>query len=106
MSQSPRTAGTPPKEPSLLVAFISVLVVVHFLFTLAVPIAFIYEIKLFLSENAFYIWLSQPILIALCLAVVNSTSRACRMLLYIDVGLSLLQIGSVFFLYAIVDKIG
>jgi hypothetical protein len=57
-------------------------------------------------ENAFYIWLSQPILIAVCLTVVNGTSRTCRVLLYIDVGLSLLQIGSVLLLYAVADRIG
>lgn len=108
MSQCANTTEKPPKEPSLLVAFILVLVIVHLLFTLVVPIAFIYEIRLLLSfsEDAFYVWLSQPILIAICLKVVNSDSRRCRALLWVDVGLSLPQIASVFLLCAIADKIG
>jgi hypothetical protein len=82
---------------------------VHFLFTLAFPFAFIYEARLFkplLSDNAFNIWLCQPIFIAICLIVVKSTSQVCRMLLYVDVGLSVLQQASVVLLAAVADKIG
>jgi hypothetical protein len=105
MSQS--TSERPQKESYPLVAFIFVLVFVHFLYTLAVPFAFIYEVKLLpLSDNAFNIWRCQPIFIAICLMIVKSTSRVCRMLVYVDVGLSVLQTASVFFLYAIADKIG
>jgi hypothetical protein len=107
MSQS--TSEKPPKESSALVAFISILVIVHFLFTLAIPFAFIYEVKPLqplLSENAFNIWLCQPVFLAICLMVVKSTSRVCRMLVYVDVGLSILQKASIFLLYAIANKIG
>ncbi len=106
MSQN--TSEKPPKESSPLVAFISTLVIVHFLFTLAFPFAFIYEVKPILSvfENAWDIWLCQPLFIAICLIVVKSTSQVCRMLVYIDVALSVLQQASIFLLYAIADKIG
>ncbi len=100
------TSEKPLKDSSPLVAFILALVVVHFLFTLAFPLAFIYEVKPLLSENAFNIWLCQPIFIAVCLVAVKSTSRVCRMLVYVDVGLSVLQKASIFLLYAIADRIG
>jgi len=104
MSQN--TSEKPPKDSSLLVAFILILVTVHFSFTLAVPFAFIYEVKPLLSENAFNIWLCQPLFIAIFLMVVKSTSNVCRMLVYIDVGLSVLQKASIFLLYAIAANIG
>ena len=87
--------------------FVFTLVIVHFLFTLAFPFVFIYEVKplqpLFYGFN---IWLCQPVFIAICLMVVKSTSQVCRRLVYIDVGLSVLQQAIVFLLYAIADKIG
>lgn len=101
------TSEKPPKDSSLLVVFVFTLVIVHFLFTLAFPFVFIYEVKplqpLFYGFN---IWLCQPVFIAICLMVVKSTSQVCRTLVYIDVGLSVLQQAIVFLLYAIADKIG
>jgi hypothetical protein len=94
---------------SLLAVSISILVTGHFLFTLALPFAFIYEVRLLkplLSDNVFDIWLCQPLLIAIYLVVVKNTSQACRKLVYVDVSLSVLQQASVFLLYAIADKIG
>jgi hypothetical protein len=98
----------PSKKSASLVAIILVLVTAHFLFILASSFAFIYDAKSLLSsfEDAWNIWLCQPLLIALCLMVVKSTSQVCRILVYIDVGLSVLQQASVFLLYAIADKIG
>jgi hypothetical protein len=105
MSQN--TSEKPPKESSRLVAFISILVIVHFLYTLALPIAFIYEIKFLpFLESAYPVWLCQPVFIATCLWVLKSTSQLCKMLVWIDVGLSVLQPASIVFLYAIVEKIG
>ena len=93
VSQRATITEKPPKESYLLVAFISVLVVVHFLFSLAVPLAFIYNEKSLshLSENVFNIWLCQPIFLAAFLAVVRSKSHKCKVLVYIDVGVSVLQ---------------
>jgi len=105
-SMSQNTSEKPPKDSFPLVAFIVILVIGHFLFTLAVPCVFIYEVKPPFIENAFDIWLCQPIFIAIFLMVVRSTSQACRRLVYIDVGLSVLQKASIFLLYAIADKIG
>ena len=104
----PNTSQKPSKQFSLLAAFILALVIVHFLFTLALPLAFICEVKPFLSfsESAYHVWLCQPVFIALCLAALKSTSQVCRLLLYIDVGLSVLQPASIFLLYAIANKIG
>ena len=105
MSQN--TSEKLPKDSSLLIAFISTLVIVHFLFTLAFPFVFIYEVKLLQPLlYGFNIWLCQPVFIAICLIVVKSASQVCRTLVYIDVGLSVLQQAIVFLLYAIADKIG
>lgn len=102
------TSEKPPRAFYPLAMFISILVAVHFLFTLAFPLAFIYEMKPFLlfSENAWDIWVCQPLFIAIILVAVRSTSKICGMLVYIDVGVSVLQQASVVFLYEIVDKIG
>jgi len=97
----------PPKDSSPLIAFIFALVIVHFLFALAFPFVFIYEVKpLQPLLYGFNIWLCQPVFIAICLMVVKSTSQVCRTLVYIDVGLSVLQQAIVCLLYAIADKIG
>jgi hypothetical protein len=106
MNQPPIAAEKPPKDPFLLVMFFLVLVIVHGLFTIiALPMACIYDIKFLQSENAFYLWLSQPILVAVCMLVVGSTSQICKTLLNVDVCLSVLQIASVFLLATFADKI-
>jgi hypothetical protein len=105
MSQN--TPDKLPKDSSLLIGFILALVIVHFLFVLASPFVFIYEVKpLYPLGYGSAFWLCQPVLIAICLMVVKSTSQVCRTLVYIDVGRSVLQKASVLLLYAFVDKIG
>ena len=106
MSLRQNIAKSQPKEPALLVAVVSVLVIVHFLFMLAVPIAFIYEVKFLQSEDAFHVWLCQPLVIAAFLTVINRRWQTCRVLVYIDLGISLLQIISILLLHAFADKIG
>jgi hypothetical protein len=100
----------PPKKASLLVAFILVLVIVHFLFDLAFPIVFIYDMKslarFLLSDTSYYVWLCQPLFIAACLFVAKNNSRVCKRLVYTDIGLSVLQPMNVFLLYVMADKIG
>lgn len=108
MSQSPNTAEKPPEKLSLLTAFIFVLVAVHFLAAIAFPVAFIYEWKFLLSETgeiAFNVWLCQPVLIAVCLMISKRESVFRRTLLYIDIGLSVMQKASIFLLYALVGSI-
>jgi hypothetical protein len=102
------TPETPQRNFSLLTAAILTFVILHFLFTLVVPFAFIYEVKpvLHFAEYAFDIWLCQPVVIAVLLVASRSTSQVCRTLVYIDVVLSFLQKFSVVLLYGIADKIG
>ena len=106
MSASPNNAKWRSEEPPSFVAVVLVLVVVHFLFMLAVPIAFVYEVKLFLFRDGFYIWLCQPLFVAAFLTAINRRCKTCGILVYIDVSTSILQIASVFLLYALADKIG
>jgi hypothetical protein len=104
MSQN--TSKERPKEVARLLAFMLVLVILHFLYAFVVPVVFIYGQKPLLSEYVFDIWICQPILLGICLLVTRSASRVCGILVYIDVGVSVLQKANILVLYAFVDKIG
>lgn len=93
--------------PGVLTWVLGVLVTVHLVVTIAVPILLIYEAASgkFL-QDVFYLWLRQPILVALCVFLTKSKSAMERRLVYADVGLSVLQIISINLLYAMVDHIG